>query len=428
MFKIELHKELTQVTTRQDTSLGIMRWGIDNSFPQTLVNLIAQSPTARPAVSRTAKFLKGSGFVGEDEIVSPYGLTLRKVVGIMADDYAYFEAFALQTNFNLKGEVVGINPMRIPTLRFNQFDELNFASKVGYHANFGRNSEVQKTYTDIVTKGKIKWFNRFNPEVVEKQIKNTKGGIDNYLGQILYFTNNGHSSYPIPPLQAAINYVLSDVENSILVRKESSTGFINSYLLKTTLSSEDSNLIALEKAIEDAQGARGNGKIITMTDLTPEDLSSTLLEEIGGGAGARSTIIDSATKAYDLTSRVINGAYQIPPILAGSDQKTGFSAPDLDDAYFVFNSLTQSGRDDIEQELNSILRHSIFKTKKIEINKLRLDSKEESEVNGTDDITVIDFLSSYISKIEKAKQEVPSVKDLIMMVNVFQAAVNKQKS
>lgn len=372
-FKLEEHRELVQVQTYQDSALGIMKWGIQNTFPQTLKNLIEQSASARPAVSRTAKFYKGQGFKGEDTIVSPFGLTLKKVVSILADDYATFEAFAIHCNFNMKGIVSGITPIRITDLRFNEFDELNFASKLGYHENFGLNSEVRKTTLKAVTKSAIRWIDRFNPNKVIGQIDETKGGVGNFKGQILYHTETGHSSYPIPPLQSAINYVLSDVENGILMRKETSTGFISSYILKTMLDNEDPNLIALEAAFEEAQGARGNGKIITMSGLSQEEMNGTILEEIAGGSGARSAIVSSISDAFTLDQKVINGAYLIPPILAGVDVTTGFSQESLKDAYFVFNAQTQSGRDIIESELNRVLKYSVFNLPKIRIQKLSLD-------------------------------------------------------
>ena len=383
MFSIQQHRELTQVETRQDVGLGIMRWGKDNHFPQTLINVIQQSPSAKVATSRTAKFYKGAGFDGENEMINAYGLTLKKLVGIMADDYATFEAFALQCNYNLKGQVTSINPIRVSQLRFNEFDELNYASKIGYHPDFGRNSEVRRVVDQSPTRDNIKWFHRFNPPAAIKQIENQEGGISNYLGQVLYFSEAGHSSYPIPPLQAPINFVLSDVENSILVRKETSTGFINTYMLKTTLDSEDGTLIALERAIEEAQGARGTGKVITFSGLSPEEVSNTLLEEMGGGGSAKSSIIESAKLAYELDREVITGAYLIPPSLAGIDQKSGFSGADLQEAYYVFNAVTQGGRDAIEAELNSILANSVFKTKDISIKKLTLDVQEE-QLEGED--------------------------------------------
>ena len=376
MFRIEQHKELTNVTTYADTSLGIMRWGQDNSFPKTLENLIKQSASAYSAIKRTAKFYKGAGFEGENTPINNSGLTLKKLVSIMAEDYALYNAFALQCNYNIKGQVTSINPMRIADLRFKEFDELNNANKIGYYYNFGRNSEVKRTVQHTATREKIKWFDRYNPdpEVVLNQIENTEGGISNYLGQILYYSEEGFSSYPIPPLQPAINFVLSDIENSILVRKEVSTGFLNSYILKTTLDSEDPTLQAWENAIEEAQGAMGNGKVITVSGLSPEDLSSTLLEEIG--SGSRDNAINSAKLAYELNRDVINGVYLIPPALAGIDQKTGFSGADLQEAYFVFNAVTQNGRDVIEAELNKILSKSVFNLKEIKINKITLDVDE----------------------------------------------------
>ena len=276
-FYLQCHNEVAQIWTQEDSTLGIMKWGISNQFPQSLVNLIEQSPIAKPAVKRTAKFYRGAGFDGENEIVNNYGLTLKKVVDILSEDYSMWEAVAVHCNYNMNGQVTSINPMRIAELRFNKFDELNYASKLGYHPDFGRNSVVRKQVSEVVTRSNIKWFDRFNPDVVLDQIASTEGGIGNYLGQIYYHTETGHSSYPISPLQAPVNYLLSDVENSILVRKETSTGFISSYILKTSFDSEDATLVAFEQALESMQGARGMGKITTFAGMNPEDLNATLL-------------------------------------------------------------------------------------------------------------------------------------------------------
>lgn len=379
-FKIEEHRELTQVTTRQDTALGIMRWGENNSFPQTFKNLCEQSPIAKPAIKRTAKFYVGAGFEGEDEIVSSYGLTLKDVVKVIADDYALLEGFAILCDYNLEGRVTGITPYRITDLRFNELDDLDLANKIGYFSNFGLNDEVRKTVTNHPTRAKIKWFDRFNPTVVLEQIETE--GINDFKGQMLYYSNAGHSMYPIPPLQASINYVLADIENSILVRKETATGFINTFIMKTVMDSEDPTLIALEDAIDRSQGARGSGKVITFAGLSPDEVNSTLLEELGSGGSGAKAIIESAAASYELSQKPIHGAYLIPPILAGADQQTGFSSDDLEDGYKVFNAITQEGRDIIESQLNKILANSVFDTKSISIKRLKFDKEETLNEDG----------------------------------------------
>ena len=375
-FKIETHREMTQLQTKQDPTLGIMKWGIDNSFPSTLRNLVEQSSSGKEAVNRAAAFYKGGSFDGEDEIVSSQGLTLKKVVSIMAEDYSLFKAFAIQCNYNMKGEISSINPMRIETLRFKEFDELNFSTKIGYHSNFGRNAVEQKVIDKTPVMGQIKWFDRFNPNAVEEQIAHTKGGIGDYLGQMLYHADSGHSSYPIPPFQASINYLLSDIENSILIRKETSTGFISSFLFKTTMDSSDTRLDAIQGAIVESQGARGTGKVVVIPGLTPEEVTSTVLEEMAP-SGSRKTVMETSIITYELDKSVLTGAYLIPPALSGIDMTTGFSGADLKEAYFVFNSVTQGGRDIIEGELNRILKISSFGVKKIKLNKLTLDLEED---------------------------------------------------
>lgn len=387
-FYLQSHRELSQVTTWQDPSLGIMKWGLSNSYPQTLINFIAQSSNASPAVERTADFLKGQGFKGEDVIVTPTGLTAKQVVDIMCDDYAYFRAFALHGNYNLEGEVSSIIPMRISTLRFNEFDELNYASKVGYHPNFGLNSVEQKLVRKLPNRGNIKWFNRFNPspEVVLAQIKNDANGVlGNYNGQILYYSKAGHSAYPIPPLQAAINYVLSDIDNSILVRKETATGFVNSYLLKTSMEADSPVLFRLEEEIARSQGARGSGRVITMSGLSDEEMRGNVLEPIGQGGSGKKNTIESAILTYELDKRVIDGAYLIPPVLSGGEQNNGLTGIDLQDAYDVFNAITQPARDIIEQQFNRMLSHSVFKDKipPIKIKPLSLNTEAQQAQERT---------------------------------------------
>jgi hypothetical protein len=243
------------------------------------------------------------------------------------------------------------------------------------------NADIVKTAKKPVTKGCIKWIDIFNPEAVLEQIKQA-GGISNYQGQILYFSESGSSCYPDPPLLAPMNFVLSDIENSILVRKETSTGFINSYLLKTMLDDTDPNLHALEASIQMAQGARGSGKVITMSGMTEEEMKSTSLEKIDSGGAGGGTIIDNATTCYDLDKKVIDGAYLIPPLLSGVSMETGFSQSGMKDAYFVFNAITQFGRDSIEAEVSKVLEKSIFTTKSLKIEKLTLDVEpEKSEEN-----------------------------------------------
>ncbi|MFT5602953.1 MAG: hypothetical protein ACI9N1_003215, partial [Flavobacteriales bacterium] len=346
-FTLDNFKENTQIVTKEDVSLKIMTWGSDNYFPQTFKNIVEQSPNAKPAVSRTSTFYKGGPFQGEDIVINTYGLTLRDVVDKAADDLALFDAFAISSNFNMEGSPTDMIPMRVETLRFNQFDELNYASKIGYHRNFGDNDVVQKNIEISVKHSDIKFINIWNPKYALEQIEKLENGTQDYNGQILYYSGAGSSAYPVPRLQSAINYVLSDVENSILIRKETSTGFISSYILKSTLNYDDPNLVALENGIASMQGARGVGKIMTISGLSEEEVGKDLLEEIGGGN--TSAIIDSATKTFELDRQVITGAYLIPPILSGADVATGFSTESLKDAYNVFNAITEPGRSRIQK-------------------------------------------------------------------------------
>ena len=62
-FRIDGFQELTQIVTKEDVGLKIMRWGTKNYFPQTLKNIVEQSANAKPAVSRTAKSVNTSELI-----------------------------------------------------------------------------------------------------------------------------------------------------------------------------------------------------------------------------------------------------------------------------------------------------------------------------------------------------------------------------
>ena len=193
-FTLDNFKENTQIVTKEDVSLKIMTWGSDNYFPQTFKNIVEQSPNAKPAVSRTSTFYKGGPFKGEDIVINTYGLTLRDVVDKAADDLALFDAFAISSNFNMEGSPTDMIPMRVETLRFNQFDELNYASKIGYHRNFGDNDVVQKNVEISVKHSDIKFINIWNPKYALEQIEKLENGIQDYNGQILYYSGAGSST------------------------------------------------------------------------------------------------------------------------------------------------------------------------------------------------------------------------------------------
>jgi hypothetical protein len=76
---------------------------------------------------------------------------------------------------------------------------------------------------------------------------------------------------------------------------------------------------------------------------------------------------------------VINHVYLIPPVLGGQEAKTGFSTESLKDAYFVFNTITEDGRIQIQKDINKILKNGDFGIDSIELCKLKLDIEQDGE-------------------------------------------------
>lgn len=376
-FNINEHKEVAEVTMHQDTSLDIMKWGQSNAYPNTFENLIKQSPNAKPTINRTAKFLKGAGFEGEDIVINTSGMTLKQLVAELAYQQAAYGGHAIGVNYSLDGHVSEIIPYRIKDLRFRSFDDHDQYNKIGYYNDFAGISEIRKNSTKAPTKNDIQWIDIFNPNQAKLQWSALKNGISDYKGQMLYYSNSGNTRYPEPNLQSQINYVLADIENSILMRKQSSTGFINTSLLTTSLDSESTNLYNLQQDIEDSQGARGSGSVVVISGISEDTLFE--VNNLGDGGSSQKNTIDNIEKSLDLIKKQIFGAYLIPPILAGVDQNNGFSGVDLEDAYKVFNAVTREERSIIESSINRVLAISKFDVKKIKIKELKLNIEGEDK-------------------------------------------------
>ena len=379
-FSIENHREYALVHTVENVNLDIMSWGEDNSFPQTYLNLLGQSPIGSSAQSKIADFIGGQGITkGGDLVINTLGTTLNELVEQLANSLSIWEALALQTAYNVNYDVSSISPMNIAELRLATFDNLNSASQIGYHHDYANNSEIKRNAETMVTASDIRRYDRYNPNNVASQVEKA-GLLANYLGQILYYSKTGKSSYPKPPLQAQLNFVISDSQTSTLLRKASTTGFHGTTLLKTP---EDGNTDRYEDmiiAINKAQSVNHAGKVIHIPDCTKEEMGYKFLENLEVGTAGRG-MIESVEKTIGINQNMILSAYQIPPILGGITVSTGFSTTAMEDAYTILNASTQPKRNIIEQQLKKVLDNSIWKNEDIDLTIKPLELIKEKDEN-----------------------------------------------
>lgn len=192
---------------------NLQTYGYDNLYPQHLQRITAASGTAELCIGRYAKFIEGNGFNDtelSEVIVNRMGTTLDELLHDIAGDIARFSGFALHVNYNVLCEITGISFIPFEMCRLEEDDDAGYVGHILVHPDWTghkKHSGVRLT----VSEDNIKRINVFNPdpEVVALQIE-AAGGIDKYLGQVMWCSMDGKDIYPTPIYDAAITDISTD--------------------------------------------------------------------------------------------------------------------------------------------------------------------------------------------------------------------------
>lgn len=206
-------KAKRQIDNRYLSNLGIKSYDADNLYPQNVRKIVLNSKTGSGCMSRYISFLEGNGIsdtVLAQMKVNRSSQTLDAIHSLCAADLAMFGGFALHVNYNLLGQVVEINYVPFENVRLAEPDSEGNVGEVYLHPDWtGRMTrnckvvQVNKDNCDI-----IKVFNP-KPEVVKAQILSV-GGIENYKGQVYYYSRDGYMTYPLSKCNAVLRDMSTD--------------------------------------------------------------------------------------------------------------------------------------------------------------------------------------------------------------------------
>lgn len=267
--------------SRIDTSyvrrFRMQSYGRDNLYPQKLRLITEASGTAELCLNRYARFIEGYGFNSElasDTIINGSNETLDDILHLVSEDLARYGGFALHVNYNVLGEITNIHHVPFEDCRLEEGDDMGVVSHILVHPDWTgratRNGEPLR-----VDEKNVKRINVFNPDrsVVTAEIEN-EGGIDNYLGQILWVSKSGKDIYPIPIYDAAVTEISTDEGLANVKYRNVRHGFMVSCMLITKKriekidededtgeTTEDGHMISVDD-LTDFQGDEKTGKIM----------------------------------------------------------------------------------------------------------------------------------------------------------------------
>lgn len=348
-----------------DDSLGgIMTFGSDNLYPQTIEGLIAGSSTAKACSNMYSRFLTGLGFeneainnvvVGTDERGKE--ITLLTLLRKCAQARAKYRGFYIHVNKNLENKVVNARHVPFKYCRFNKKDDLGFCSKVMVWDNWERDKNKNND------KKLIKSYDNFtsNNEAFAQQIKKV-GDIKKYSGQIFFDFDDPEFLYPLSMIDQV--YLDCDTEQQVAIFRNSEirNGFQATTLLlmqEPEGIEEEEKIKAKINKMKGADASRitlfftdrdENGKLVKDEQFVTETIQSNINDKLF--ENWENGLANNIRKAF-------NG---MPAVLIDYEQGklSGTSGEAITQATTLYNELTRDDRAALSQAFKQIFSKSVF--------------------------------------------------------------------
>ena len=345
--RINIAKIQKRIVRRDDRSLGIINYDIDNAYPQRVVDIVNGSGVAKSCIDIFFKFINGTGFVDTalgNTVVDGDRLTADKLLRRVAFDRAMHGGFAIHKNYDITGKETTSNHVPFSHCRIG-IDKDKKPVSIAVYSDWAR--EVDKR----IDKAKIDFIDLYDPdpEVVKEQIERA-GGIESYKGQIYYHGEGGEVAYPLSPFDSELEDIETDSQIKLFKYRNISSSFMASHMLVRYGQGEGNNDTedGLVDQLKEFQGAENFNKLMLIDVDTPEQepkLTPFTHQN-------NDKLFEYHEKS---TQDNIRKVFAIPTVfleaVAGS---LGLSAQ-LDDAVSFYNRMTQDERAVLEETLDWLL-------------------------------------------------------------------------
>lgn len=364
--RVKLNKS---IVSKGDNVIGIMTFGENNDYPQTIERLINGSKTAK-AISRIyARFLTGFGFeneainnvvVGKDS--RGKNVTLKRLLRNVAISRAYHAGSYIHCSPTLERKIAAVKLVPFKYCRFNKIDDTGYASKIGVYSNWDKNPDQKYNIKNITF---FPIFN-LNENVFKSQIANTKGDtleqkIKNYKGQIYFDFVDDQFLYPLSPFDPV--YLDCDTEQQVSMFKNNMTrnGMLKKTVLRLAEPSNDEEARELEEEIERWMGTDGASTVTLYDEL---DNETGEIKKSGAFAidSIDSNINDKLFESWEKSlTNDIRKPFNIPAILIDYEEsKLGTTSGEaIIQATKFYNAITSDDRASLSEMFKEIFSHWI---------------------------------------------------------------------
>ena len=376
--RIDVSKIQKRIVRRDDRSLGIINYDVDNAYPQRVVDIVNGSGVANTCVDIFYKFVNGAGF--EDTalgglIVDGGRVTADKLLRKNARDFATYGGFSVHFNYDINGNKATANAVPFANCRI-AIDEDKNPVKIALYDDWNR--EVYKR----IDKKRVDYINLYNPnpEVVKQEIE-AAGGIEKYKGQVYYHGKEGEVEYPLCHYDSELEDIETDSQIKLFKYRNISGSFMASHMLVRYGQDEGKEEINEEfvEGVKDFQGAENFNRIMLIDAETPEQKP----ELLPFTHQNNDKLFEYHEKS---TQDNIRKVFAIPTVFLDAIAGTLGLQSQLEDAVTFYNKMTSDERALLEEAyeyLFSDMLQGSFKIKPLDmsdVSDVDLDKETEDKV------------------------------------------------
>jgi hypothetical protein len=392
----------------QSNASSIYLYGNDNNYPRKIVNSADRSSSLVAVRKKQFEFVAGLGFPGATAddvkndtavVINRDGETAYDMLQFCADQKSNIN-IAIHVNYNALGEAVEFNLIdydfvrrKIPQQneKFNRYIMTNiWHLENDYSAQMFNNQIIEfnkwvKDKKENLSFTALECF-EYNPDplIVREQIEIT-GGIENYPGQLFYAkrTKDIYQKAVYDSLADKFQF-LAECDLSSLSNIQN--GYAGSGVLKYFANADGKKEIEdVVKKVRGLKGASNTGRFITVPILPNADMRmpTNIFE---------STEVQNRDKLYVEQKKEakegIQEIYATPNSILGNDSEGNFATQNMQDAFDFYNTVTQPIRTELEIELTTLFKNSIFANQiqlPIVIEPLKYISRHETKTESNED-------------------------------------------
>jgi hypothetical protein len=347
---------LKRVPQVADTYEGIQRYDVDNLYPQRADEIQRRSYTLKSVIERVADFLNGEGF--QDQAIAKLivnqegrkGMTLNKVLQkVTLNCYAPYKSICLHIGYNLNYRISSITPVLPAYLRFGTKDKEGRVNDIKYSTNWERDGRKDGDYNHRIVP-----YDIYNPDpvVVKEQIKKA-GGIEEYKGQMFYYTPE-YCQYPLATFDPVIDHAQAQAELGMGKISNVQNSFLSTLAIVFPGEFEsEAEKLAFQELIKNKAGARNMGSRIGLQDRTGLKKAGDIFQSLTP---------QNLDRLFEYTEKSIIDAIMeneaMPKELLGVRPESGmFNQDNMEQAYTYFNAITRNRRSDISEQIAGILEN-----------------------------------------------------------------------